>query len=82
MGVAVDETGRYVTSRSVENLRRFPARMFGAGTDVADASVDNRDLHAVEHLAGVNVDELAAADNQIGFDLPHGAADESCQLLL
>ena len=82
MGVGVDKTRRDEATRGIENFAGFAARVLGAGPDVTDPAVENRDLHPFENFSGVDVDEFSAADNEIGFDLPERAADKASKLLL
>jgi len=53
-----------------------------ARADVTNAAIENGNLNSFENLSRIDVDELAARDNQIGFDLSHRAANQSSQLFL
>ena len=80
--VRVDETRSDAEPARVEDFGFFPARVRRARPDVADSAVEHGDLHPVENFPGINVDELAAGDDQIGLDLAQRPAHQSFDLLL
>jgi hypothetical protein len=53
--------------------------MLRAPTDVANSPVENGNLDAVQNLAGIDVNEFTAGNDKIGFDLAHGATNESSE---
>ena len=82
MSMAIDEARSDVPPGRRKNLRPVPAGVPRTGADIANTPVENGDLHPIENFAGVNIDELPASDNEIRFDLSHGAADQSFHLYL
>lgn len=81
MRMAVDETRGDVRVRGIEDLRRAPVRMPCVRADIANSPIENSHLDAVQNLAGIDVNEFTTGNDQIGFDLAHGAAKESSKRL-
>src|SRR5690349_1961386 len=80
MGMVVDKTGRNIASACVDHFRLGAARVFGARTDIADTAIEHGDFKTVEPFARINVDELAAGDDQVGVNLAERAAHQSFEL--
>src|ERR1043166_6913525 len=53
------------------------SRISVSGPPACHAPVEHGDFHAVENLARVDVDELAAGDDEIGIDLAQRAAHQA-----
>ena len=60
----VDQAGDEVGAVGVDDLRLGPARVGGVA-EHRDAPVADRDVHAVQHLARVDVDQTSAGDQQV-----------------
>src|SRR5258706_1889474 len=77
MGMAVDKPWCNVASTCVDHFRLGAAGVFGAQTDIADAAVEHGDFKTFEQFAGIDVDELAAANDQVSANLAERAAHQS-----
>lgn len=52
-----------------------------ARSDVADSFIENGDLYAVENFTRIDIDQLAAKDDEIGFHSTYRATNEPVELL-
>ena len=82
VGVGIDETGRDPPAPSVDDPCLVAAGMIGAGPHVTDPPLAHGHLHAVQHLAGVDVDQAPAGDQQVSLDLAHAGAYQALDRIL
>ena len=74
VGMGIDESGRDPPAPGVDDPGLVAAGMIGAGPHVTDPPLAPGHLHAVQQLAGVDVDQAPAGDQQVGLDLAHAGA--------
>ena len=77
VGMAINKSGRDKASRCISNLGCDSFCIPRTRSDVAYPTVENRDLHPIENLSRIDIDDSAARDNEIGFNFSHRAANES-----
>ena len=82
VGVGVDESGRDPPAPGVDDLGLVAAGMIGAGPHVTDPPLAHGHLHAVQHLARVDVDQAPAGNQQVSLDLPHAGAYQALDRIL
>src|SRR5690348_14774888 len=80
--VPVDKARGDVGACTIDDLGARAAIALGARADIANPTVEYADFNAGKNFAGIDVDQFAAGDNEIGFKLPHCAADQSSQFFL
>lgn len=80
--VAVDKAWRDVGACTFYDLGTRAAIAFGARADIANPAVEYGYFDAGKNFAGIDVDQFAAGDNEIGFNLTQCAADQSSQFFL
>jgi hypothetical protein len=66
----------------VQNLSCLAARVSGAGTDVTDSPVQDRNCHPIENFPGIDIDEFAPGYDEIGFHLSHRTLNQAPQFRL
>ena len=74
VGMGIDESGRHPPAAGVDDPGLVATGVISAGAHVTDAPLAHGHLHAVQHLAGVDVDQAPAGDQQVSLDLTHAGA--------
>jgi hypothetical protein len=76
MSVAIDKSGRNIQTTSIANLGLLAPGMRRARSDVTNAPVENGNVQSFGNLPRVDVNQLAARNQQVGLDFPQGSSNQ------
>src|SRR5919106_4113847 len=57
VGMGIDEPRRHIARGGIENVCRIASRVRCARADIANPSIQHGDLHSIENLSRINIDQ-------------------------